>query len=224
MSDVVAKVMGADFELANLLYTPGHSGSRATDAAERLLAEFHGFPRRRHPYGTAIELNRRFLPGSGGSAYIDSDHLEINTPEHLRAQDHAAHVHAGLRMARRAQLSASLDLPAQTRLCVLANNCDGHVSYGRHLNLLTTRRCFNDILHRKPHAAGFVATHLATSVVYSGQGLVGAANGRPACDYQLSQRADWFECFASIDTMQRRPLLNLRDEAHASGASTLHLL
>jgi proteasome accessory factor A len=225
MSDIVAKVMGADFELANLMYTPGVSVSRPTAAADRLLAELPGYPQRRYKHGTVIELNRRFLAGSGGSAYIDSDHLEMNTAEHVRARDHAAHVHAALRMARRAQLSASLDLPPRTRLCVLANNCDGHVSYGRHLNMLTTSRCFNDILYRKPHLGGVLATHLVTSVVYSGQGLVGAANDRPACDYQLSQRADWFERFSSTDTMQRRPLLNLRDEPHAAnGLARQHII
>jgi proteasome accessory factor A len=45
--------------------------------------------------------------------------------------------------------------------------------------------------------------------------MVGAANGRSACSYQLSQRADWFEQFANHQTMFDRPLINLRDESHA---------
>ncbi len=225
MTDVIEKTLGNDFESANSLHTPGCKVPDVDQAAGRLLTEIKGFPDLPYNRGTAIELNRRFLSGAGGSAYIDSGHLEMNTPEHRRAKDHAAHVHAALRIARQSQQAASRKLPHGTYLRVLANNCDGHVSYGNHCSILTTTQCFNDILYRKPHLAGFLATHLVTSVPYSGQGMVGAANGRAACTYQLSQRADWFEALASIDTMQRRPLINQRNEPHAaSGLARLHLI
>ena len=64
--------------------------------------------------------------------------------------------------------------------------------------------------------ASFLATHLVTSVLFTGQGLVGPANGRASCGYQLSQRADWFSQLSGHQTMSNRPLLNLRDESHAT--------
>jgi proteasome accessory factor A len=130
--------------------------------------------------------------------------------------DHGNILHgAGFAQARRALRAAEMRLPSGARLNLLANCSDGQTSWGSHLNVMLTRTCFNDTLHRKPHLASFFATHLVTSVPYTGQGMVGAANGRSACTFQLSQRADWFEQFANQQTMFDRPLINTRDESHA---------
>jgi proteasome accessory factor A len=70
-----------------------------------------------------------------------------------------------------------------------------------------------------------VATHLATAVVYAGHGQVGPGNDRAACDYQLSQRADWFEEFVGMQTTHRRPILNMRDEPHAGeNLARMHII
>jgi proteasome accessory factor A len=120
---------------------------------------------------------------------------------------------------------AEARLPFDTRLNVLANCSDGRTAWGAHFNVLMTRAGYNGLLYRKPHWAGFFTTHLVTSVLYTGQGLVGAANRRPACSYQLSQRADWFERFTGQQTMYERPLINLRDEPHAdSSLARLHII
>jgi proteasome accessory factor A len=72
---------------------------------------------------------------------------------------------------------------------------------------------------------GFFATHLATAPVFAGHGHVGPANRRAPCDYQLSQRADWFEELIGYQTTHQRPLLNLRDEAHAGrGLARMHII
>jgi proteasome accessory factor A len=218
------KVLGADFELANALETGGSRGY-VSEAARLLLDEIPGYPRRHSLWDSQLEWGRRFLPSNGGSAYIDSDHLEINLPEHTRADDHAALVHAGLCIARQAQVAATAKLPGGGRVNVLAAVSDGHESWGHHLNVLVRRRLFDDLFHRRPHLAGFLATHLATATLYAGQGQVGPGNQRPACDYQLSQRADWFEEFTGRQTTHSRPLLNTRDEAHAGdGLARLHLI
>src|SRR5262249_25614666 len=113
------KVLGADFELANALEGAGvPQGQSVWEAARRLLDELPGFPRTRRWGGTSIEWGRRFLAGNGGSAYVDSDHLEVNLPEHTRAADHAAQVHAGFRLARAAQERAQAKLPRGVRLNV----------------------------------------------------------------------------------------------------------
>jgi proteasome accessory factor A len=219
------KVLGADFELSNAIESAHSRRGQVSRAARLLLDEIDGYPRRDWWGGTSIEWGRRFLASNGGSAYIDSDHLEINLPEHTRAADHAAQVHAGLRLAHEAQVAAQNKLDSGERLHVNAAVSDGQASWGHHLNVTVSRQAFADVFARKPHLAGFLATHLATATLYAGQGAVGAGNERPACDYQLSQRADWFEEFAGPQTMQRRPLLNLRDEPHAGPAfARMHLI
>jgi hypothetical protein len=222
--DPCVKVLGADFELANSLESGHRLDGNPGDAAKRLLDEISGYPRERWG-GTLIEWGRRFLPSSGGSAYIDSEHLEINLPEHTRAEDHAALMHAGLRLARQAQVAASAKLSSNQRLNVMAAVSDGHQSWGHHLNVCVRRELFDDMFTRKPHLAGFLATHLATAPVYAGHGTVGPGNERPMCDYQLSQRADWFEEFVGHQTTHRRPLLNLRDEPHAGDTlARMHII
>ena len=59
---------------------------------------------------------------------------------------------------------------------------------------------------------------LVTRQLYAGAGKVGwecENNGGPAGGFQISQRADFFSELVSIDTMNRRPLINTRDEPHA---------
>ena len=210
---LVKKLLGADFELSNTFMLDG-GGPDVDEAVKRLLDEVPGYPQRATA-GTAIERGRRFLSSTGASAYEDSGHFEWNTPEHASALEHPHHVHAGLRVAQKARQLAEAHAPHGAKLHVIANNCDGLVSYGSHLNLLTTQSCLADLCGHKPHLACFLATHLVTSVLYTGQGMVGAANGRNACSYQLSQRADWFEQLWSEGTMQKRPLINQRNEPHA---------
>ncbi len=211
--DIVPKIIGYDSELANSLLSSDSIDGRNADAARRLLGQFIGYPRRNSPYGSRAELGRRFLEETGGSVYIDCDHLEVNLPETLNAFSQPAAWHGMLRSVREAQQAASRGLPSGTRLCVLANSGDGgHKSYGSHVNVCMSRRAFQDLLYRKPHLASAFATHLVTSLPFTGQGQVGAGNGREACSFQWSQRADFFEQFFSLQTTHERGLLNLRDE------------
>jgi Pup amidohydrolase len=54
-----------------------------------------------------------------------------------------------------------------------------------------------------------------TRQIYSGAGKVGSENRAHPCEYQLSQRADFFETEVALDTMVKRPIINTRDEPHA---------
>src|SRR6185369_1468477 len=128
------KVLGADFELANAIESPSARCGDVGRAARLLLHEIDGLPRRDWWGGTAIEWGRRFLPTNGSSAYIDSDHLEINLPEHTRAEDHAAIVFAGLRLAREAQLAATAKLDSDESINVTCAVSDTRKSWGHHLN------------------------------------------------------------------------------------------
>ena len=58
---------------------------------------------------------------------------------------------------------------------------------------------------------------LVARQLYTGAGKVGweCENNGGAGGFQISQRADFFSELVSIDTMNRRPLINTRDEPHA---------
>src|SRR6266567_723426 len=135
------KVLGADFELANAMEGRSQLVQSVREASQRLLDEIDGYPKARAWGGSSIEWGRRFLAGNGGSAYIDSDHLEINLPEHTRAADHALHVHAGFRLAQRAKAAAEAKLPARSgRINLMATVSDGEKSWGAHLNVCVSRQ------------------------------------------------------------------------------------
>ena len=69
---------------------------------------------------------------------------------------------------------------------------------------------------------------VVTRQIFAGAGKVGVEQDAraQAATYQLTQRADFFEVIASVDTMHRRPLINTRDEPHADPAHyrRLHLI
>lgn len=161
------------------------------------------------------DWGRRFLVTNGGCAYIDLNHLEICLPEVLSARDHVAGWHAMLRIVRRAQVAANEKLPEGRRIEVLANNSDGlGNSYGSHLNFLVSRRTWNNLFNRRIHYALYLAAYQASSIIFAGQGKVGSENDAPPVDYQISQRADFFEVLCGLQTTYRRPILNTRDEPH----------
>ena len=160
------------------------------------------------------DWGRKFLPTNGGCIYIDLDHLELCVPEVLSAWDHAAAWHAMLRIARSAMDAANARLPEGRSIQVLVNNSDGHGhSYGSHLNFLVTRRTWDNIIRRKPHYLGWLASFQVSSIVYTGQGKVGSENGAPEVPFQISQRADYFETLVGTQTTFDRPIVNSREEA-----------
>jgi Pup amidohydrolase len=95
------------------------------------------------------------------------------------------------------------------------NNTDyrGH-SYGCHENYLIPRALpWNDLVSG---IMGF----LVTRQIFAGAGkfAVESEDQFLGPGFQLSQRADFFSELQSVDTMQRRPLINTRDEPHADPA------
>ena len=102
--------------------------------------------------------------------------------------------------------------PGQT--CRLyKNNTDfqGH-SYGCHDNYLMQR----DVPWDKIVTS--IVPFLVTRQLFAGAGKMGIEGederGLPGV-FQLAQRSDFFEVLTSIDTMNRRPIVNTRDEPHA---------
>ncbi|MGE3840281.1 MAG: proteasome accessory factor PafA2 family protein [Vicinamibacterales bacterium] len=240
----VPKIVGADVELGNFLLGPTNIFTTGAIASRLLLDEFDGVPDQRSMSGRASEpvayvgdwgngsarstwgghvhstrdWGRKYLPTTGGCAYIDSNHLELALCECRDAWSHVASFHAMLGLAQRAQRKAGAKLPEGVTLEVLANSSDGlGQSYGAHLDFLVSRQVFDDLLDRKSHYLGWLASFQVSAMVLSGQGKVGAENGARSVGYQISQRADFFDRVSSLDTMAQRGIVNRRREPLCGG-------
>ncbi len=147
---------------------------------------------------------------NGARYYVDHAHPEYSCPEVTNARDVVVHEKAGERIIEMSRREANTLLPAGADMLIYKNNSDrkGN-SYGCHENYLMDRRTsFKQIVE---HLLPFFATRQ----VYAGAGKVGSENRGQPCDYQLSQRADFFETEVALDTMVKRPIINTRDEPHA---------
>jgi proteasome accessory factor A len=223
---VVPIAIGADVEIGNFLtggVTP--RGESSGEAARMLLREIPGVPslRRESMNEDLRQYNpqdegRRFLI-NGGCAYIDMDHLEICLPLCRDALTFVACWNAAMRMVEGARQAAMEKLATDGRqLVVLLNSCDARGnSYGSHLNFLVPRHsCWEDIFFLKAAYLPFLASFQVSSIPITGAGKVGAHNGRPHCNYQISSRADFCDLLTGPGTMAPcRPIVNSRDEAHA---------
>jgi proteasome accessory factor A len=93
------------------------------------------------------------------------------------------------------------------------NNTDfrGH-SYGCHENYLLPRSLAWEKL------AKGIQAFLVTRQIFAGAGKFALEEEDKfvAPGFQISQRSDFFSELQSVDTMQRRPIINTRDEPHAN--------
>ncbi|MDO9117251.1 MAG: depupylase/deamidase Dop [Nitrospira sp.] len=157
------------------------------------------------------EYNRQLnkVLANGGRLYVDGAHPEYSIPECSNPREVVAFERIGERI-----LARSLTELTRARGCeqcvVYKNNSDGKGnSYGYHENYLVARSVpFDDILR-------VLAPFFVTRLIVAGAGKVGAENQTSPAEYQISQRADFFECLADLNTMVKRPIINTRDEPHA---------
>jgi proteasome accessory factor PafA2 len=147
---------------------------------------------------------------NGARFYVDHAHPEYATPECGDPREATLHDKAGEVVMHRASQSASQFLPEGQRLLLHKNNSDGKGnSYGAHENYLVARSVpFGAITQ---HMTAF----LVSRQILSGSGKVGSEHGRQYVDYQLTQRADFFEEEIGLETTLKRPIINTRDEPHA---------
>src|SRR5262245_43009975 len=147
---------------------------------------------------------------NGARYYVDHAHPEYSCPEVTTARELVIHEKAGERILEVSRREASSLLPAGAQMLLYKNNSDrkGN-SYGAHENYLMDRRTsFKQIVE---HLMPFFVTRQ----VFCGAGKVGSENRGQPCEYQISQRADFFETEVALDTMVKRPIINTRDEPHA---------
>lgn len=145
---------------------------------------------------------------NGARLYNDHGHPEYATPECLSLRDLVAHDRAGERIVLACARARAQQLGVP--IWIYKNNTDFHgASYGTHENYLMARQVpFEAIV------AGLMP-FLVTRPIYAGAGKVGAEPHNSEVTFQLSQRADFFNEEASVDTLYRRPIINTRDEPHA---------
>ena len=150
---------------------------------------------------------------NGARFYVDHAHPEFSTPECRDALECLRYDRAGELILTRAMEAADLAVHDGSRVVIYKNNSDGKGnSYGAHENYLMDRAApFTRIV------AG-ITPHFVTRQIFAGAGKVGAEtathDGRRV-DFQLSQRAEFFEEQVGLETTLKRPIVNTRDEPHA---------
>jgi proteasome accessory factor A len=147
---------------------------------------------------------------NGARYYVDHAHPEYSTPECADALELVLADKAGERVLARSMQAAGRLLEPGQSIVVYKNNSDGKGnSYGCHENYLVDRTVPFSSLVR------YLLPWFVTRQVFTGAGKVGSENGAAPVDYQLSQRADFFEEEVGLETTLKRPIVNTRDEPHA---------
>jgi proteasome accessory factor PafA2 len=162
------------------------------------------------------EIKSDLVLSNGARFYNDHAHPEYSTPECTTLQQIVAQDKAGERILAECARRRNQKLPSGFEVRLYKNNTDfaGH-SYGCHDNYLMRRDIAWDRI-----VAGMLP-FLITRQIFAGAGKMGieaeSAQSEPGV-YQISQRADFFSVVVSIDTMNRRPLINTRDEPHVDAS------
>lgn len=158
-----------------------------------------------------VEIKSDLVLGNGARFYNDHAHPEYCTPECRFAAELVVHDRAGERILM--ACAQHLSDQRKQKVRIYKNNTDffGH-SYGCHENYLLPRS-----LPWEPLAQGIQA-FLVTRQIIAGAGkfAIEAEDTFVSPGFQLSQRSDFFSELQSVDTMQRRPIVNTRDEPHAN--------
>jgi proteasome accessory factor A len=144
---------------------------------------------------------------NGARLYVDHAHPEYSSPESYDPLEAALFDKAGERVMQ-AAAAAATEVSGKT-VSLYKNNSDGKGnSYGAHENYLLSRETpFGEVIR-------YATTFLVTRQIFTGAGKVGSENDRPPVDFQITQRADFFEEEVGLETTLKRPIINTRDEPH----------
>src|SRR6266849_109041 len=162
------------------------------------------------------EIKSDLVLSNGARFYNDHAHPEYSTPECTTIRQIVTQDKAGERILAECARRRNLKLPSGQEVRLYKNNTDffGH-SYGCHDNYLMQREVPWDRIVTS------ILPFLITRQIFAGAGKMGvegeSTSSQPGV-YQISQRADFFSVVVSIDTMNRRPLINTRDEPHVDAS------
>jgi proteasome accessory factor A len=159
--------------------------------------------------------------GNGARYYVDHAHPELSTPECADARSVVVWDAAAVVIAQRSMAAARALLADGEELVVYKNNSDGKGnSYGCHENYLIARSVpFYRIVDHG-------TAHFVTRQIFTGSGKLGSEIPGVDVDYQLTQRADFFEAEVGLETTLKRPIINTRDEPHSDSTKyrRLHVI
>ncbi len=147
---------------------------------------------------------------NGARLYVDHAHPEYSSPEVTTPRDAVRWDKAGEQIMATAVRAIAAN-PGLGPVNLYKNNTDGKgQSYGTHENYLMSRATpFAEIVR---HLVPFFVSRQ----VFTGAGRVGIGAESETAGYQLTQRADFFEVEVGLETTLKRPIINTRDEPHAS--------
>jgi len=153
------------------------------------------------------QLNK--VLANGGRLYVDGAHPEYSTPECTNPREIVAYERVSDRILTQC-LHEMAKARGREQILLYRNNSDGKGnSYGYHENYMLSRSVPFDRIVK------VLAPFFVTRPIFAGAGKVGAENQTSPTDFQISQRADFFECLVDLNTMVKRPIVNSRDEPHA---------
>ncbi len=156
---------------------------------------------------------------NGARLYVDHAHPEYSAPEAYDPLEAALYEKAGERVMYLAAVEASR--LSGKRVSLYKNNSDGKGnSYGAHENYLLSRETpFGEITR-------YATSFMVSRQIFTGAGKVGSENDRPHVDFQITQRADFFEEEVGLETTLKRPIINTRDEPHGDPSKyrRLHII
>src|SRR6266853_53920 len=162
------------------------------------------------------EIKSDLVLSNGARFYNDHAHPEYSTPECTTIREIVLQDKAGERILAEGARRRNKVLPLGFEAKLYKNNTDfvGH-SYGCHDNYLMQRDVPWDRI------VSSILPFLITRQIFAGAGKMGvegeSSSSQPGV-YQISSRADFFSVVVSIDTMNRRPLINTRDEPHVDAS------
>ena len=160
--------------------------------------------------GQEIQMLVNLILPNGARFYVDHAHPEYSSPETTNPIDAVIWDQAGDRIAQQAadHIAAS---DGAAEILLYKNNTDSKsVSYGAHENYLVARQL--DFEELTEHILGFFTSRQ----IITGAGRVGIGSLNQQAGFQISQRADFFEENVGLETTIRRPIVNTRDEPHAT--------
>ncbi|CAN5308475.1 depupylase/deamidase Dop [soil metagenome] len=152
---------------------------------------------------------------NGARFYVDHAHPEYSSPEVSNPRDAVVWDKAGERILEIAAAKAGPLVPGHDavnpgRILITKNNTDGKgAAYGMHENYIVDRATpFGEIVRQ-------LTPFFITRQPMVGAGRVGSEFPSADVDYQMTQRADFFEVEVGLETTLKRPIINTRDEPHA---------
>lgn len=182
-------------------------GAVLTGAKTRWVTKVDAFGQHYYRGNSTIAPN-------GARLYVDHGHPEYSAPECFGPLQAALYDRAGDEiMTRAAQALRDNSSPTQAGAgaVVLKNNTDEHGSaWGAHENYLVERSVEWQLL------VDLFMPYLVSRPIFCGTGRLGLGQNSETAGFQIFSRADFIETEVSLMTTRERPIVNTRDEPHAS--------